>query len=271
MSVIADSTAKLYNTMLSKFNKECGEIENTDKVSAYLSSLKLPSRKIMLVAIIRMLKAEEYPQDLINHYGILSQESRISDKIERTYRSPTAQEASNYISWESIIKIRDRLGDYKNDRDHMKYVILCLFTLIPPQRGQIYYNCYIDKEVEGSNTIDLNRKKLIATNYKTIRLYGKKEFDLPSDLVEVVKTWKPKCDKYKGRLLFTQKGKPLDQSSFSHYMYSVFGGIKVSTDMLRKIYISKRAKEGMTERERTQLAEAMSHSVEMQEFNYNKF
>ena len=61
----------------------------------------------------------------------------------------------------------------------------------------------------------------------------------------------------------------MDSSMFTSFIHSIFDK-NISTDMLRKIYISHRVKEGITMEERKRIADIMGHSVLTQEFMYNK-
>lgn len=243
-----------------------------EDVSRYLNNLSMANKKLTSVAIVKHLKDNNVDQDTIDYFGVIARDTRVEDTIMRTKRDATVDEKENYMSWEDILELRE---DYNNkiktgtakSRDEMKYVALCLFTMIPPQRGQVFYNCYIDREVPTANILKLDTKELIVREYKTKRLYGTKSIKLPQELVDVLTVWKPKC--INNILLPNNKFKPMDTSTFTSFMYSIFKQ-NISTDMLRKIYVSYRIKKGITMEERKVLAEEMGHSVLVQEFNYVK-
>ena len=259
--------------MIERLYKTVSNILDKDKVVAYLDTLSLSNRKLTTVAIVMLIKdnTDIYDKDLLDFYGKLARDARNEDTIQRINRPATEQELESFIDWNDIIKLRETYNKKKNnnDRDYMKYITLCLFTMLPPQRGQVFYNCYIDKDVEGSNILDIDKKILIIREYKTKRIYGTIELPLTDELIDIIKEWKLYKKKGDGRLIYNIKGETMSTSVFTAFMYSIFNS-NISTDMLRKIYISHKISEGIDIKERQKLSEEMGHSVFLQEFIYNK-
>ena len=262
--ILSNNTIKLYEYILGKLDKK--DLTNTQDISQYLETLSLSNKKSTLAAIMYHLKQQNSDQTIIDFYGKLARDVRIEDTILRIKRDITVEEDKNYISWDEVISMRDLFKNYKTKREHMKYILLCLYTYIPPQRGQCFYNCYIDKDVDGSNKIDTNYKQLILREYKTKRLYGEKTIDLPDELISILLIWKPNSST--GLLLFNNKNEMMTTSVFTSFLYSIFNR-HISTDMLRKIYISNNiSNKDICERKK--IASDMGHSVLVQEFYYNK-
>lgn len=263
-------TLELYNRYLKRLELLKIDIYDIEVMTKYLSTLTDNVKRATMLSIMHKLNKEKIPDELLEFYKVRLRECRIMSTLLRTKRKPTEKEVKSHLKWERVISLRELFkSEYKTIKEHMKYVTLCLFTMIPPQRGQAFYNCYIDKDVEGSNIFDTEDKKLILREYKTKKAYGVKQLELPDELVDIVKNWKEKNGNTKGLLIFNNKGEMFSTTNFTSFMNTIFNNT-VSTDMLRKIYVSEHINEKTPLEERERLANLMGHSVMEQEFYYNK-
>lgn len=286
----SDETIRTYLVMAGKYFTESfgtnafsiKHLENKDKLIKYLENpeISITSKKLITIALVMILKAAGANQELIDFYGKYARKYRIYDVNMRKNRNIIGNERTDYIEWVDIIDYRDTYENCMNDkkcidemtmnefyRFYMKYITLCLFTMIPPQRSQVYYDCYIGKSVGNSNFIDLKNKMLIVRNDKTTNVYGVRKVPLSDKLVSILTKWL----KFKGEglLLPNAKGQKMSTQSFTQYMKSIF--LKdISVDMLRKIYVTFRFDEGISNKEKENLAEFMGHSMEIQSNSYLK-
>jgi hypothetical protein len=121
------------------------------------------------------------------------------------YKDPTDKELDNFISWESVMKIRkayDRLCRDDFSSPLMAYncllrrLCLWLYTEIPPLRGSEYANTQIlgDGETLPNDNTQLNYisgDKLYIYDHKTFHAYGPKIINLSPKLKSlIVKTRK---------------------------------------------------------------------------------
>ena len=285
------ATIQTYKAMLHKFLKECFNtdifdvqlLRDKEKVKKYLSKLSTTSIKLISIATVMLLKAANAPKDIIDFYGKIAREYRIKDLEERKYRETTEAEEDAYIEWSEIIKIRteykklvnnqkyiNTLSDLEYQRLFMKYLILCLFTYIPPQRGQVYFNCYVNKPQKGSNYIDTKTGQLHILEYKTKRSYGERIINLPTPLLNIIKLWVKITNCNKCLLLCNAQGNQMSTQSFTQLLYTIFQK-NLSTDMIRKIYITHMIKDvGLNEEQRKHLAFLMGHSTKVQHEFYLK-
>ena len=87
--------------------------------------------------------------DLIEH--LTNTFKSMSKKIneERTYMKPTKSEKENHMTMKQIIELRDQYKraceEYTEfyPRCELKYLILCLYTYMPPLRGQDWFTCKV--------------------------------------------------------------------------------------------------------------------------------
>tara|TARA_B110000908_G_scaffold131960_1_gene155337 strand:- start:414 stop:1229 length:816 start_codon:yes stop_codon:yes gene_type:complete len=263
---LSDSTASTYKRLILSLGHI--DLDDRDLVNEFLSKQTANMERMYLMAIINKLKVNG-DMELLVYYQELGQKASLLDTLIRTKRSATKEERENYMAWSDILSLVDVRRGLKNKdvHSHMIYVLLSLYTLLPPQRGQVYYNCYIDKDVDNSNMIDTIQKKLIIKQHKTMRTYGSISLDIPDELNTILLEWTPNC--IDNRLLSTVRGKEVSGTSFTNLMYIIFGK-KISTDMIRKIYVTEKLKSIRSLAEREKLANDMGHSVVMQEFMYNK-
>jgi hypothetical protein len=263
---LSDSTVGTYKRLMISL----GHIDLGDRgmVNEFLSEQTTNMERMYLMAIINKLKVSG-DGELLAYYQELGRKASLLDTLIRTKRPSTKEEKENYMAWSDIlalVDVRHRLKN-KDVYSHMIYVLLSLYTLLPPQRGQVYYNCYIDKDVDKSNMIDTTQKKLIIRQHKTMGAYGSITLDISDELNAILLEWAPNC--IDSRLLSTARGKEVSGTSFTNLMYIIFGK-KISTDMIRKIYITEKLKSIGSLAEREKLASDMGHSVVIQEFMYNK-
>lgn len=286
-------TYKTYTIMLSKMFREVwgseefsvAKLKEVDKVKKYIDkgTLSITSRKIITIAAVMILKAAKAPQSLIDVYGKLARDYRIKDTKMRKDRAPTSRERGSMLDWPDIIAVREcykkclkdkacvaEMTSLEYRRWYMKYVTLCLFTMIPPQRGQVFYNCYIDIDVKGSNMIDTKKSLLIVKHEKTTKSYGVRRIVLPTALNSIIKDWKEVVAEDGYLLMPNAKGNMMSSPAWTQFMNSIFQR-DMSTDMLRKIYVSYMITEkGISIDERQKLADIMGHSVLMQQHSYFK-
>lgn len=292
----SEATVKTYTSMLSKLFRECFGtdqfsiqlLRDTKKVEKYLEKLSTTSVKIISIAVVMLLKAAtevgiSVPKELINSYGRVARHTRILDLKERIGRKVTINEQEDFIPWSEIINIRTEYRKMVNDKKYvevltdleyqrlfMKYLVLCLFTMIPPQRGQIYFNCYVDKNKKGKNYIDTKTGILHIREHKTQKSYGDRAIKLPAPLINLIKQWKTITNCKEGLLLCNSQGYAISTQGFTQFLNTIFES-GISTDMIRKIYITHMVNDiKINEEQREKLAHLMGHSRSVQEGFYNK-
>lgn len=296
---------QLEEQLVEKFKKK--ELKDTT-IHVYISSIKrvikevfdgkLPelNDKEVQKEIIKYLYSDKVTMSskktimngLINCYTILKYDTSLLEeefkKIiritseERVYAKPTENELKHKKSLKKIILRRDV---YKNllkmefKKEDLYYLLLCLYTYLPPLRGQDYYNtlllydCDELKEKNKDNYLCLNEKKIVLNDHKTVKIYGARSFELPNELIEVLTDFKKKSNSK--WVICSTKGTKLDHGNFYKLMTSAFGE-KISSSMMRKIYISEEIiDKKITADERKKISYIMGHSVEQQELTYSKF
>lgn len=150
------------------------------------------------------------------------------------------------------------------------YVILALYVELVPHRQQVYLNMEW-KDSGTNNCMDLEKGLMTLRHYKTSDIYGENVYKINSKLMQILVDWKnspisqPGIDKY---LFTTKKGTPPVTNTFTNFMYQHLG---VTTNQLRKLYVSDIVMPLMTNEEKTVIAGKMLHSASMQALTYSQY
>ena len=102
--------------------------------------------------------------------------------------------------------------------------------------------------------------KLYFNQYKTSAKYGLQKVDVPPELNTIIKKWiKINSSDY---MLFSSSNMPLTSSQITRMLNKIFDGKKISTDMLRHIYLTDlyKAMPSLLSMEKT--ASNMGHSIQ---------
>jgi len=262
-----------------------------------------------ILAVIKVEDNPSPPQEVISNYEKLFNKlaSKVTESVQ--YKEPSQSEEENWISYKEVYRKFEQVQSQINNPEfqnrikivtsspstiHLKYsdlaiyqhyIILAFYIYLPPLRSEEYYNTIIltvcntpDKysqliKATKRNIIDLENNKLVSGIYKTSDKYGLRVIDLPQQLVKIIKTWYRLTYTFSNQnLLFNLNTyKPLTQQAFTEQMFRIFSPNRISSSMLRKIFISEFLAKNPSAQERKKLAHTMGHSLEMQEFIYSRF
>lgn len=127
------------------------------------------------------------------------------------------------------------------------------------------------------NYIDLNKSELVLKEYKTSKIYGEKVLDLPETLITFIKTTeKIKKELFKkdldhaNLLINVSNLSCMTKNGLTRYLNKIFAPKKISTTILRKVYISEKYPVIHSNRERLNDSNFMGHSIGMASTVYSK-
>jgi hypothetical protein len=204
------------------------------------------------------------------------------ERIASLYAKKTETEKKSMVPFSHLIKTRElwktKAMSTRKRADYLKYLVLSLYTMIPPLRGEEFYNTtVIDSqgnnleklsETLGYNFYDTHSNTLVISKYKTVRTYGLRLIKFTDELDNIVNTWMTTFNNTQ-LLIPDQNDNMMKQQSFTDMLFRIFRPLKISTSMIRKIYISEIAVH-LSPDERKKISHIMAHSLIMQEFIYNK-
>lgn len=286
--VNAKITNQTYARRIAKLQDFGQEINNYEKTIRYIKqNYKEKTYKSFITSIVVYLKATGNVS-LAEKYGM--EMKRVNDIIQTKEKDnlPSSSEKQNFVTRQEIktlideMRLKTKMENYTiSDKfDFIKqYLVLNLYYLIPPLRND-YVGCLVVESLPifvdtTKNYIILSQKKLLLNRYKTQKHYGNKEIELPDQLVDIVNEYmNTRVELYpelanNNELLLTKYLKPMNQVNLTQYLNKIFKK-KVSSTILRKIYVSDKYASSHSVNQMQADAEKMGHSIKMQQSTYRK-
>jgi len=242
-------------------------LKDTQKVIDWIESSKyaVNSKKAIYIAIVGTLKSVEgydlepyrSKMDSYNKEVVANYETQTLSKSEET----------KYLPWTQILDAVEKARVAVEDVWTLQeYVILALYTLMPPVRldyGEMKIVPVEPAEPVGNYLVWGKKPYFYFSDYKTFKVYGVMKIQLCTPLVNVLEEWLAYPTQY---LLEDRSGGALGAVALGQLIISTFQkhcGKKVGVSMLRHSYISYiRAKE-LPIKKSDALAHQMMHSPKM--------
>lgn len=295
---VSESTATAYLRSLYMLNgkkpfksltflKKTEDLDNTIKEYADNTQKSIYTSIVSVLSLFKDKPA--YSKTYKHYFGKMIGKRDELKKTDGEKAEKTEKENENWISWDDVIKTRDELKkeidgfgsrkvlDARQFEDLLAYLVVSLYTFIPPRRNQDYLDMFVirshsDETPTDKNYLVLNKKgeptQFIFNKYKTQKKYGAQTEEIPEGLKQVLSTYLGHHPDMKGKkktannfkLLVDSNCKPLDAvNAITRILNKIFGK-KVGSSMLRHIYLS--SKYDIAEMNKD--AAAMAHSVDEQ-------
>lgn len=279
------------NAYLSNIRKVFKEVFDNDidikhfnkfvKVKKYLETLTPSTRKNVMTAIMVLLKAFDTKKSTLNKYEKYFEE--LINDYENNYDKQTKSEKENknWIAQEElqnkIKELEDKINKYdmskltKSQEDIIQqHLLLLLYTEIPPMRNDYaQMKVYHEKELKGENYIHLKKKVIILNKYKTSKTYGEKEIEIPDKIIKLIKRWIDITEN-EYLLINIRDRNPMTNNGLTKYLNKIFKPKKVSTTLLRKLYLSEKYPVVHDRKDMKKDAYIMGHSLDTQQGIYRK-
>ncbi len=297
---LSDKSTNLYvKYLINLNNKEPFNnlmfLKNTDDILKKLENYSDNTKKTILSAITSILSLYNdksvYKKLHKFYFELMMNKANDMKNIDSNIK--TEKENKNWIEWDEIITIRERL---KNEilefidnkiisvaqyNKLLSLLVLSLYTMIPPRRNVDYIEMFFinhnkDTLDSNKNYLDYINKKFIFNNYKTNKKYGLQSLEIPNNLLEIINLYLKhhplNPDKkllfkknIEFRFLVFSDGSPFNLNSTTRLLNKLFDGKRIGSSMLRHIYLS--SKYNIDEMKTD--ADAMGHSL-MEQKSYMK-
>lgn len=289
---LAESTVSNYIRALIMLNnkkpfKSLTFLRDVDAVMERIKGYADNTQKAILGAICSVLglykEKGAYKKVYARYFDLLKDKKSEDADVDKAEK--TTKEKDNWIEWPEVLKRRDEIKaevdafakiktlDATQFQTVFNYLLLCLYTMVPPRRNQDYLNMVIVSKwnsdmAADKNYLDLSAGKFVFNKYKTAKSHGQQIVEIPSDLLEAVHTYIARHPlKPKGRkrfvdvpFLVTATGEPIKAvNGITRALNRIFKR-KVGSSLLRHIYLSNKYDIKDIERD----ASLMAHSVSMQ-------
>lgn len=286
---IQDVSINIYIRNIKKLFKDLDRepdlnlFKNHELIIDYIDSLKsISSKKTMCTSIIVLLKCTPYfPKTKIKVYS--TKLTDIAYKQNNIYiKNKKSKKEDN--NWITISEIQEKLKNLQTNVENLdksnltfrqkfdiyqQFIIARLYTSIPPVRND-YINTKIfdcdEKEIKENecNYINLKEEILVLQKYKTAKFYGIKKIKLPKLLVQDLRNF----EKYKSNisetpflLVNSTDFMPLSGTNLTKTLNKIFYPKKVSSTILRKVYLSYKYPITHSMEEMQKDADIMGHDI----------
>jgi len=189
--------------------------------------------KGILSAIINEIKKSNPEHPILTNYRILVKDLRnVSNESEKDHKT-----VSGHIpNWEDVIIARDKAF---NDGNLIDFVILSLYTYVPPRRLGDYGNMYACSDIKNAKDTQKNYyisgdKLFIFNAYKTSKTFKRQQINVPDELSEILDFYAEKCDLHNGDKLL-----PITAAQLGKRLTHLVG---CSVNNLRHSFINNRYK-----------------------------
>tara|TARA_R100001509_G_scaffold20842_1_gene10852 strand:- start:383 stop:1411 length:1029 start_codon:yes stop_codon:yes gene_type:complete len=278
---LINNFSDLKDKLTKKIDKK--PIYENNTIKSYLSALNFIKTSPQLEKILK----EDSLALLYEFFGI------IKDKIKKATLDNTLskKEEQNWLSPEELDNIEKKLKkEYKEDKNKdtlQKLILVILYRgkIIRPLRND-YAGMYISNDNDGEGNYlfideeDHSKKYFVLNDYKTNQHYGKKKYTIPKRSV----LNKLLTDLYEFRVedgvahLLENPGikkelTSMSKNNLTKYLQKIFKTYlnkKVSSSMLRSIYISNLDFNKLSNKKLSKIANDMNHNVKSQQTEYKK-
>ena len=244
-------------------------LENSEDIIKFLEGFKDTTKRNYLISIVSILSLFLDNPELKTLHDtyfnlMMAKKAEISEADSAGTRSETQEE--NWVNWDEVKSEHSKLGEKVNNFYKKKagtltgdefqtltaYLILSLYTLIPPRRNKDYCLMKVvsnfTPELDSNfNYYDITKKKFVFLNYKTSKKYGRFDLSIPrkSGLQSIINKYlKHRDAKFalddtdNHAFLIKPDGKPLDKSTdITKTLNKVFGKA-IGSSMLRHIFLT---------------------------------
>lgn len=238
-----------------------------------------------LTAICAVLSTFKRYSRLYQRYREKVMEQSAEQQRELGMNEKTDKQKESMLPFQQIIESRDKLKkefdespviDVKVWTKLMGYMLLSLYTMMPPRRNKDYsemFFCFDEpKEMDKTKNYYIASTRTVVFNaYKTCKVYGTQSFTVPEELADILHEFIYHYQQVIQKDYTLSEEYPLLVSFNGERLHPVNGitrllnkvlGNKVSSTALRHIFLSDKYGEELKEMKED--ASMMAHSIEQQ-------
>ena len=296
---IAESSSMLYIKNLWTLNNKVpfnnlAFLKNSDTIEELLSKYADNTKKTFLssiVSVLSLFKDKATYKKIYEHY-YNAMMAKATDMKKEESDEKTEKQSDNWMEWADIKKnvetLREEVLKFANNKlitpkqynSLLSYLILSLYTEIPPRRNADYSEMYVvgkwtDKLDNTKNYYDVATNTMVFNKYKTAKKHGQQIVDVKTSpiLTDAINMFIKHSPIHKGkiskntefRFLTYEDGSPLSAVNSITRVLNKALGKKIGSSMLRHIFLSNK----YDIKDMKDTADAMGHTVN-EALNYAK-
>ena len=281
---MSDLSAKSLQSYMSCLNRIKNKLMN-DSDDCFLDAAKvvewiegqqysLNTKKLYYIALVAILsrKGEDKWAKCIEAYR--TKMNSYNEQQQNIYENQemNEKEKAKYCTWDEILEVRQTLYGLVEDYwTYQDYMILCLYTMIPPLRLDFadmrVFEGKVDPEYKGNYLLYGKKKSVfVLQEYKTSAKYGKLEIPVSKELQGVLKYWRDTFATDAQYLLFSRYGEPMNESCLGNAVRNLFMKHKnkpTGICMIRHAFVNKERSGESLLKKQQETAKLMAHSLGM--------
>ena len=241
-SSITTYTSVLKNLYKRVFGDEKFDMEKfnqTDKVLEHLKDVPSNKRKTILSALVIITNKKDYRDLMLDDVKVYNDEMSKQQKSD--------QQKENWVDTDAITNVFENLQKnamlvykkkFRTSQDLQliqNFILLACFVYIPPRRSKDFVDFKI-KNIDKDKDNYMEKNTFVFNSYKTSKFYGKQVVQIPVKLRNIIQRWiKINPTEY---LFFDSNFNQLSSVKLNQRLNKIFGGMKVSVNMLRHAYLT---------------------------------
>ena len=262
------SSVKTYISILSNIYKAMkGEggidfySDNVKGILEYLETKPDPTKKTSLSALFVLTSEPRYREAMMDII------KKVNDSYKEQKKTPKQEE--NWISAEEVKTVYEKHLETAlqmlskkqifNEGKFIQFLLVAFLSgvVMPPRRSLDYGEMKI-RNYDPKTDNYFKAGKFYFNNYKTSSTYGLQTLDVPKQLNTIIKKWvKLNSNDY---MLYSTNDNRLSSPQINRILNTAFGK-KISTNLLRHIYLTDHYKDVPAISAMEELARDMGHST----------
>ena len=286
----ASTTATQYLQTLYSLNdkkpfRSLAFLRDTARITTALQDKAISTQKTIVAIIVSVLafynNTASYKKTYKYYDNLYTDKKDALKDLQDGTKTDTQEE--NWIEWNDVLQKKGQLGkevmNVKEKRLNapqyeqlLSYVLLSLYTDIPPRRNQDFLSMVVVSQEPTDTTKNyyvVDNQTFVFNRYKTSKTYGKQVIPVPVELQNVLAYYLKYHPLYKGRmtkktefpLLVKQDGSLLNATNGITRLFNRIFGKKTGSSMLRHSFLTM--KYGDMKHDLESDAEQMGHSPAM--------
>jgi integrase len=244
-----EKSIKTYTSILKTISKDLvmkdlKDFKKTKEILEYLKDMPGSIRKTRLSALLVITGDDKFKEQMLKDINNYNKDKKNGNKNEKeTEAWMTKQEIEKiFTSLKKRASVHYKKGDLKMKelQEIQDFVMLALFTLIPPRRALDFTEMKI-KNIDAGKDNYIKNKTMIFNIYKTSKTKGQDKIEIPKELKLILNKWlRVNQTEY---LLFDSKGSKLSSVKVNQRFHKIMKKPNFSVNMFRKVFLTDKYKD----------------------------
>ena len=244
-----EKSIKTYTSILKTISKDLKfndvkDFKKTKEILEHLKNMPGSVRKTRLSALLVITGNGEFKEQMLEDINNYNKDKKNGNKNEKEIEAWMTKEEIKKIfnNLKKRASVNYKKGDLKMKelQEIQDFVMLALFTLIPPRRALDYTEMKI-KNIDTEKDNYIKNKTMVFNIYKTSKTKGQDKIEIPKELKLILNKWlRVNPTEY---LLFDCKGNKLSSVKVNQRFNKIMNKPNFSVNMFRKVFLTDKYKD----------------------------